>query len=116
MPKNPEEVLKASPIIIKSERAGRYSVESLKRNDKYIIRVLCPTKIDGNSLHQLILKFGDLVGSCVPEQFKVKVSLIEVTPAYRFVSAEIDDFAWYPYAFEAVEKAVLKVKQVLGNS
>lgn len=112
---NPEERLKAAPIIVKQERAGRFSVESLKKNEKYIVRILLPTRVDGNSLRRLVLTFGDLVGSCIPEQFKVKVAIIEVTPTYRFVEAEIDDFAWYPYAYESVEKAVLKVKRVLGN-
>lgn len=107
--------MKASPIIVRQERAGQFSVESLKRNEKYIIRVLLPARLDNNYLHKLILTFGDLVGSCIPEQFKVKIAIIEVTSNYRFIEAEINDFAWYPYSFEAVEKAVHKIKQTLGN-
>jgi len=106
----PKDPVTVSPIVIHSDTVGRFTLEHLKQDDKYIIRLIYPPKLTPDSMRKLILKFGDTVGACVPKNFKVKILPIKVMDNLKMIHAEIDGFSWYPGSMEMVEKAYNQLK------
>ena len=113
MAKIPEEPISVSPIVIHTESVGRFTLEQLKQNDKYIVRLIYPPTLTINSMRKLVLKFGDTIGACVPNQFKVKIVPIKVMDNLKMIHAEIENFGWYPGSFGMIERAYNKLKDFL---
>ena len=102
--------------MVRSETISRYFVlESLKNDDTFILRLVYPPEINPITFRSLVLSFGNTIGEVIPEQFKVRIVPIELTPKYKIIQAEIDNFAWHPYSFELIEKSFVKLKSALSG-